>query len=155
MIQRIQSLYLLFVVVFVAALYSIPSGIFDDGAFNISHLVMKGIVKQTSEGSVLVEPKNLFVILSVISLFLAIAAIFLFKNRPLQIKLCWALIFSLTILFIYVVVNVLMIKSSGVYAIVNFGKGAALPIISVLPAFMAIRAIKKDDDLVKSVDRLR
>jgi hypothetical protein len=155
MIQRIQSLYLLFIVVFMASMYTIPSAVFDDGSFNISNLVLRGIVKQSAEGPVLIQTNNLFMILTAISFIISLTAIFLYKNRPLQIKTCWVLIISLSILFLYTVVTILMIKSSGRYAIVNFGKGAALPLISVLPAFMAIRAIKKDDDLVKSIDRLR
>ena len=39
--------------------------------------------------------------------------------------------------------------------LVSFNAGAALPVISLICAYLAVHFIKKDDKLVRSADRLR
>ena len=53
-------------------------------------------------------------------------------------------------LFVYRTLN-----TSGETAISEKGVGMFLPIISIVFLVLANKAIKKDEDLVKSVDRLR
>ncbi len=89
------------------------------------------------------------------SLILAVAAvsfvaILLFKNRTLQMKMC-SLILGLTVI-------------SGAYIgyqYFNYEPGSTIgvaPFFLILPficSILAKKGIKKDDDLIRSVDRIR
>lgn len=136
MLQRIQTIYL-----FLAALVS--AGLIF--VFNIG---------ENAAGEAVFAQD----ILVVFGLFLASAAlslvtIFLFKNRKLQFvlgRLNIILNLILLGLFVYWSLNV-----SGESNISEKGIGMLIPIISIVFLVLANKAIKKDEDLVKSVDRLR
>ena len=87
-----------------------------------------------------------FAALSGVIAFFQMPIIILFKNRPLQMLLCkvvMALIISLMVF-------------AGVFMKeLNLGVFLYLPIAQLLLAFLALRAIKKDEELVRSVDRIR
>jgi len=84
---------------------------------------------------------------------LALITIFLFKNRKLQFvlgRLNIILNFFTLGFFVYQSLNL-----SGETIVSEKGIGMFLPIISIVFLALANKAIKKDEDLVKSVDRLR
>lgn len=87
------------------------------------------------------------------SAILSIISIFRFKNRKSQFmlgRLNIILNFFLLGFFVFQSLNV-----SGETAVSEKGIGMLLPIISIVFLALANKAIKKDEDLVKSVDRLR
>ncbi|WNH07703.1 DUF4293 domain-containing protein [Thalassobellus suaedae] len=87
------------------------------------------------------------------SALLSIISIFRYKNRKSQFilgRLNIILNFFLLGFFVYQSLNV-----SGETAVSEKGIGMFLPIISIVFLVLANKAIKKDEDLVKSVDRLR
>jgi hypothetical protein len=144
MIQRIQSLYLL-----VAALIS--GGLIF--VFNIwtekSQKVV--FVADLISDPITIHKTILFSFL--ISALLSVTSIFLFKNRQLQFVLG-----RLNMLINLYLLGVLIFVSqtvSGETSVSEKGIGMFLPIIVVLLLVIANKAIKKDEDLVKSVDRLR
>lgn len=136
MLQRIQTIYL-----FLAALAS--AGL----------IFVFSIGENAANEAVFAQD-----ILLVFGLFLASAAlsfvtIFLFKNRKLQFvlgRLNIILNLILLGLFVYWSLNI-----SGESNISEKGIGMLIPIISIVFLVLANKAIKKDEDLVKSVDRLR
>ncbi|WP_264558618.1 DUF4293 domain-containing protein [Flavobacterium sp. N2270] len=84
---------------------------------------------------------------------LAALSLFLFKKRQTQFVLNrLAIIFNFILLgfFVFRTLNL-----SGEMQISEKGIGMFLPTISIVLLVLANRAIKKDEDLVKSVDRLR
>jgi membrane protease YdiL (CAAX protease family) len=84
---------------------------------------------------------------------LALVAIFLFKNRQNQFVLNRLnMILNLFLLgfFVYRSLNL-----SGETLVSEKGIGMLIPVFSIVFLVLANRAIKKDEDLVKSVDRLR
>lgn len=84
---------------------------------------------------------------------LALIAIFMYKNRQTQFvlgRLNIILNFILLGLFVYRSLNL-----SGETDVSEKGIGILLPIFSIVFLVLANKAIKKDEDLVKSVDRLR
>ena len=88
-----------------------------------------------------------------LSALLSIVTIFLFKNRKLQFVLG-----RLNILINLILLGLLIYLSltlSGEAMVSEKGIGMFLPIIVILVLVLANKAIKKDEDLVKSVDRLR
>lgn len=136
MIQRIQSVYLL-IVTLVAAL--LP--------FYLS-------LWQTEDGSNFYAQDLLYVLLMFLgSAVLAFVEIFLYKNRKLQFVLGRINILLNFILLGFFVYWLLIVP--GEMQISEKGIGLLIPIISIVFLAMANKAIKKDEALVKSVDRLR
>ena len=136
MIQRIQTIYLL-----------ISAGI-SAGLTFVFHLW-----KTVNDALVFAKDNMLFFGLFLGSAALALIAIFMFKNRKSQFvlgRLNIILNFILLGLFVYHSLNL-----SGETLVSEKGIGILLPIFSIVFLVLANKAIKKDEDLVKSVDRLR
>ncbi len=136
MIQRIQSIYLLIVAV-VAALLPLMVSIWTDAQGN----------------RFFAKDEPWLSITFFISAALAMVAIFLFKNRQNQFVLNRLnMILNLFLLgfFVYRSLNL-----SGGATAPEKGIGMLIPVFSIVFLVLANRAIKKDEDLVKSVDRLR
>ncbi|CAL2076970.1 conserved membrane hypothetical protein [Tenacibaculum sp. 190524A05c] len=143
MVQRIQSLYLLLVgiiaggLTFVFNIWSTANAkVFSLDLF-AANSIMEKIVP----------------ILFIISALLAVVTIFMFKNRKLQFVL--GRLNILTNLFLLGVLVYLSLTLSGETSVSEKGIGMFLPVISIVLLVLANKAIKKDEDLVKSVDRLR
>ena len=136
MIQRIQTIYLL--------LAASVSG----GLIFVFHLWI------TEEGKIVFALDNiLFLSLFLGSTLLSLVSIFMYKNRKAQFvvgRLNIILNFILLGFFVYQ-----SLKVSGETAVSEKGIGMLLPIVSIVLLALANKAIKKDEDLVKSVDRLR
>jgi len=84
---------------------------------------------------------------------LAVISIVYFKNRKHQFvinRLNMILNLFLLGFFVYRSLNL-----SGETLVSEKGIGMLIPIVSIVLLFLANRGIKKDEDLVKSVDRLR
>lgn len=95
-----------------------------------------------------------YTILLGLSTALAIISIFSFKKRQQQFvmnRLNMILNLILLGLFVYRTLSV----SGGAALAPEKGIGMFLPVISIVMLVLANKAIKKDEDLVKSVDRLR
>jgi hypothetical protein len=143
MIQRIQTVYLLLV--------SIVSGVLIF-FLNLWKTIEKSIFALdllNSESYLL----KLIPILFLVSAILAFGGIFLFKNRKLQFVTG-----RLTILINLILLGLLIYLSltlPGEATVSEKGIGMFIPILVVLLIVLANRAIKKDEDLVKSADRLR
>jgi hypothetical protein len=82
-------------------------------------------------------------------------AIFQFKNRNLQKRLCFIAIIligsSFLSAFFAAAANVTTIKVIGV----AYKWGLSLPLISIVFTFLALNGINKDEKLIRSADRLR
>ena len=143
MIQRIQTIYLF--------LASIVSGglIF---VFNLWNTIKEKIfvVDLFSREAITVKVIPFMFLASAI---LSLVAIFLFKNRKLQFVI--GRIIILINLFLLGLLIYLSLNLSGETNVSEKGIGMFLPILVVLLIVLANKAIKKDEDLVKSVDRLR
>ncbi len=129
MIQRVQTLFLLLLVLAQFSLFMMGGEISIMG----SSIIIKSI--------------------SITSLFFGLLAIFSYKNRKIQILLNQFNIF-INALLIGLLIYWLLNVSGGI----NFPeKGIELtfPLISLIGLFFANFYINKDEKLVKSVDRLR
>ena len=136
MIQRIQTLYL-----FLAA------GI-SAGLIFVFHLWTN------TEGAKIFALDNYtYLSLFLASALLSLISIFSYKNRKSQFvmgRLNIILNFVLLGIFVYQSLNI-----SGETNVSEKGIGILLPIFSIVCLVLSNKAIKKDEDLVKSVDRLR
>ena len=84
---------------------------------------------------------------------LTLLAIFMFKTRNLQIRIC-NLSILLTCIFIGLLFFMADTMSSDKLRI-HYLYGSYLPLIQLILIYLAMRFIKKDEDLVRSADRLR
>jgi len=142
MIQRIQSVYLLLVAIISGGL------IFVFDLWRISE-VKKFAVDLFSDESMLNKGVP---VLFFLSAFVAIVSIFSFKDRLKQFVL--GRIIILINLFLLGVLIYLSLNLPGEVTSEK-GIGMFIPTVAILFTVLANKAIKKDEDLVKSVDRLR
>jgi uncharacterized membrane protein len=149
MIQRIQSIYLLVAAVALGLQFILPyamipantpalaAPIFADGVFNPFDNV--GIMGLTGLG-----------------IIDSLLAIFMYKNRATQGRLVgMTLVVSVMLLVLVGFTFYTANKNLPEGSIVSYGLGLAMPLVSAFLLWMANSAIKKDDNLVKSMDRLR
>jgi len=136
MIQRIQTVYLMLALLISAGLiFVFPLWINNEGI------------------EVYVQDELLVFGGFLVSAALSFISILSFKNRKGQFvlgRLNIILNFILLAFFVYGSLNL-----SGETQVSEKGIGMLLPIISIVCLALANKAIKKDEDLVKSVDRLR
>lgn len=136
MIQRIQTIYLVVSALVMGALFLwFPAVLGKDGS----------VVMERNEPLVF---GMIFV-----SIALAIISILSFKKRQLQFVLNRLNIISNFVLLGVFVYRLLTL--SGETIVSEKGIGVLFPIISIVFLVLANKAIKRDEDLVKSVDRLR
>lgn len=136
MIQRIQTIYLVVSAIIMGALF------------------MWFPVVLGEDGSIIMERNEPLVFgLIFVSIALAIISILSFKKRQLQFVLNRLNIISDFVLLGVFVYRLLTL--SGETIVSEKGIGVLFPIISIVFLVLANKAIKRDEDLVKSVDRLR
>lgn len=136
MLQRIQSIYL-FCCMLNAGVLSLFISLWTT----------------TSKKEVFVTDNILYLVLFGLTVFLAAISIFSFKKRQNQFvinRLNMILNFILIGLLVYHSLNL-----SGEAQVSEKGIGMLLPIFSIVFLALANKAIKRDEDLVKSVDRIR
>lgn len=137
MLQRIQTIYLLLAFVVTGILpFFIPLWTMTDGKV---YFFMQNQV---------------YVVLFGLSTTLSLLSIISYKKRQNQFvigRLNIILNLILLGLFVYRSLNV----SGETLAVSEKGIGMFLPIVAIVLLVLANKAIKKDEDLVKSVDRLR
>ena len=145
MIQRIQSLFYLLAAICAGSLFFLPlassdnaAGLFlEDKVFNVFDHV--GLI-----------------IVAVLAALIPLIAIFMFNNRSTQMKIgASSLIFPLLLMIAAVVIVVGMGNKEGVAANISPGLGIFLALAGMIFTILGNRFVKKDDELVKSSDRLR
>ena len=136
MIQRIQSIYLFLVAIISGAL-----------PFFVT------LWKDAEGANIIALDEHVVLGMYVGSAVLAVIALFAFKNRKLQFvlnRLNIILNFILLGFFVYWSLSI-----SGEMKVSEKGIGMILPIISIVFLVLANKAVMRDENLVKSVDRLR
>lgn len=144
MLQRIQTLYL-----FIAAIISGGMIFFTPLWKNVggNEFYILDLLKEMDWKLISIS------IAFFLSAILSIISIILFKNRKQQIKINrFNLVVNLYLLGI-IVYHVLTL--SGENQISEKGIGLFLPVLVIVFLVLASKTIQKDEELVKSVDRLR
>lgn len=157
MLQRIQTIFLALVVI-LGVLFSF-SPILGFTGYETEY-VMNAYKTLAVNDEANVIAKNMGVgVMQGLVFIVALAALFLYKNRSLQMKLG-----KLNILLISLQIAAIVMYSDTVKmavgpnvndVLVSFKFGAVIPVISLILTYLAIRFIKKDDNLIRSADRLR
>lgn len=149
MIQRIQTVYLLVVAILAVVMISLPVGSFVTPDYHMNELTNLALVSE--EGVSDYAPWALFA-LQTVSAILALVTIFLYKKRMLQIRLT---LFNMLVLVGYYVTLVIFVLNLKGDASFVPSWTVCLPLISIILSWLAIRAIGKDEMLVKAYERLR
>lgn len=89
------------------------------------------------------------------ALLLSFATLFLYKQRSFQIKLLWLLVLIWVTLGLMMWLCPFVVRDETVQGIIMKYFTACISIPAVVCAWMAIRFIQKDIDLLKSADRIR
>ena len=157
MLQRIQTLYLMAVTLLMVVTLIFPLVFIavDGQQVNLSAFAIsdaEGVLSHASAwlGGVLA-----------LATLLPFVTIFLYKNRPLQIRLCGVecvlLIGAVALVgaFTYVVCNNIFTEFDIPWSNIVFRFGVLMPIVSVVLTVLAMRAILRDELLVRSLDRIR
>lgn len=147
MIQRIQTLYLLISVILVAFLMVLPFGeILADGLiyqFNIQGILLDNVINKS--GVALAVLVGIIVVLHCY-------AILNFKNRTRQIRVVVVSILGLLgVVGLFYYFTYFSFNGSKV----SFRMGAVFPLVAIILDYLAIRAIGKDEALIRSIDRIR
>ncbi|MDP1624000.1 MAG: DUF4293 domain-containing protein [Bacteroidales bacterium] len=158
MLQRIQTLYLAIVAIACILLFFFPLATYYDELHGNYKFFIYGIRSMDPEPGVLFNPYFTIplIFMVVVSFIFTISTVFLFKNRPLQIRLCafnglTNIVLIMVIFFFYAT----KIKSMTLIEPEYNYTGMVLPLVSLLFIIFANKAIKRDEMLVKSSDRLR
>lgn len=152
MIQRKQTLFLLLALIITVICLCLPVATLAPQGMGVD-MPMYNLWVVDANGGHQFSVWVLFAIL-LVTCPLALIAIFLFKNRKAQIKLC--------------VINILfMLCWYSVYAFhaINLGDklhasfqlefAAGLPFFALIFYFLALRGVRADEALIKSMDRIR
>lgn len=155
MIQRIQTLYLFIVSALSGLMLLLPLGRFIDKN-TADEFVLRAFEIATSHSQAAAEGVSTWYmgILIVMAALLPLVTIFLFRNRMLQVRLCFmGMVFQVGIIgficfYYYHITNVLE-------AAYSFAIADVFPVVNIILCWMAFRAIMKDELLVRSVNRIR
>lgn len=154
MIQRIQTAFLLIASILMIFVATFPTAEFvgnpDQSVFELG---FKGLTGEAAVDAITFSTIPLSILIS-LCLLIPIVTIFLFKKRVLQIRLS---VFSIILLlgleglmFYYV-----RAIQSALDASVSFKLFFIFPLASAILVFLALRAIARDEALIRSLDRLR
>lgn len=156
MIQRIQTVYLLLVVVLLIVAMCLPLGYFVADTPPMQYAFMPAGVDL---GDTYQSSWGLLAIL-LLSTIVSLASIFLYKNRMLQIRMT---VFNSMLLvgFYLAFVAFYMILKSDLNELLHLSASLrvhwalSFPLVAIVLNYLAIRAIGHDEVLVKAADRLR
>jgi len=154
MIQRIQTVYLLIAEMLIGALFFLPFGTISAKEGGIYRFDINGIYLEAAQKPEIMYGSLPLVILWAMSLILILVTIYLYKNRIMQMRISAISIFMLIGLsgLIYYSIWSGAKTLSGVYSLSLY---FVFPAIAVVLIYMAIRSIRKDELLVRSIDRIR
>ena len=147
MIQRVQTLFLIISAILIGILFALPfAEIAKDAVvylFNCKGILVDGVVTQSG-----------FVVISIIAIILAVSvfAIFDFKNRKRQI-----MTILLNIVLKLVLLGILVFYSYFLFsgAQISLKVGMVFPLLAIVFDYLAISGIRKDEALIRSIDRIR
>lgn len=155
MIQRIQTVYLIGAFVLTMLLFFFPvAQLLDEGGTLYAFSVNGIYGLQGEAGQMPVQQWPLVILLSIV-LFVYATAVFLFKKRRLQMRLC--------------IYNILL--QAGMFGLLHYylyraiGETGAtehayklpvvIPILSMILTYLAFRSVRRDELMVQAADRIR
>ncbi|MGE0078802.1 MAG: DUF4293 domain-containing protein [Bacteroidales bacterium] len=154
MIQRIQTLFLLGVAILLGFLFFLPFTSFVVEPQMVKYIFMaSGLTSEGVNAESIYNTWPLFILLIVV-FAIPFITIFLYKRRMLQIRLCIVNIVLLLgmqgLMYYYVVAVSKLLVAESHYSLLFI-----FPLASAILTFLSLRAIAKDEALIRSLERLR
>lgn len=152
MIQRIQTIYLVLATLILGLTFAFPFAIYTieqgDVVFDAY-----GVSENVGEINTFFP----YYITIALSMGLALFSLLQYKKRKVQITVgrFVYLLLAVTIAFVFIDFYSLSGKLGVESVMISCGVGMFLPVAALPVMFMANRNIRKDEDLIKSLDRLR
>jgi hypothetical protein len=153
--QRIQTFYLFTVTVLSVILLFYPvAGLQNSGDNSIYELSIYGLNQISPDGVSLLSGAWVLTAITVLIPVLSLLTILLFKKRMVQLRLVIVTIVLLAgyygLLFIYLWQFGKVLDAEMYVEVI-----ASFPLISIILEVLALRAIGRDEALVKSLNRIR
>ncbi|PTR00043.1 uncharacterized protein DUF4293 [Mucilaginibacter yixingensis] len=155
MLQRVQSIFLLFasIVLFAIFLFPLVHNVYIGGT--PVTIKVTGIYQDVKGQLTLIKPFTALSIGAVAAALIPLGVIFMYKDRKKQIVMSY-MAMLLIIVFSFWEAQTVNTTLAGVTVRTdNYGIGILLSTISLVLMLIAIRNIRKDEALVRSADRLR
>ena len=131
MIQRIQSIYLLIAVI------------------SMTLISFKVPIYYLNETLFMAQDDTKIFVLTIVGALFSLLGLFMFKNRKFQMKLI-----RLTVL-IQMIIGIRMFMLFFKFEVVLINSFLFIMVFTLITLILAYRGVKKDDDLVRSIDRIR
>ena len=131
MIQRIQSIYLLIAVI------------------SMTLISFKVPIYNLNETLFMAQDDTKIFVLTIVGALFSLLGLFMFKNRKFQMKLI-----RLTVL-IQMIIGIRIFMLFIKFEVILNNSFLFLMVFTLITLIMAYRGVKKDDDLVRSMDRIR
>ena len=131
MIQRIQSIYLLIAVI------------------SMTLISFKVPIYYLNETLFMAQDDTKIFVLTIVGALFSLLGLFMFKNRKFQMKLI-----RLTVL-IQMIIGIRMFMLFFKFEVVLNNSFLFIMVFTLITLILAYRGVKKDDDLVRSIDRIR
>ena len=152
MIQRIQTLYLALAAFVLGLMLQNPivSFVIDGKIYDLTSYML---VNSQDAKDVIFYNYPLAVLIGV-SALLAFITILLFKNRKLQMKLTlfnWILTLGIYVLIAYYYFQAQAIKE----LVFTFRLPVVYPAVALILLVLAFRGIKRDEEIIQSLNRIR
>ena len=151
MIQRKQTLYLLLALIVTVVCLCMPVAMLEPQGMGLSTMIYNLGTVVPDQG---INFSNwpLFALL-VVTIPLEACAVFLYRKRPMQAKLCvWSIVFCLAW---YVYYAFALLNGFGHEYTFHLQFAACLPLVAIIALVLARRGIIHDEKLVRSADRIR
>lgn len=154
--QRIQTVYLAVAIALCIFLFSLPlAEVIVGEVVNVFDIL--GLIGRKAGDRIF--STYAIATLNAVSILLSIVVIFLYKRRQLQIKLTQLNLFvqaaMIAVFFFMVDTAASEIKELGTKVIIEYSGGSIVILIPIIFVFLALKAIKKDEALIRSANRLR
>jgi len=155
MIQRKQTIFLILSLLAYIFLFIVPFASFNLGTVVTCTVGIRGIQGGCE------FPRIMFVVMQILATFfitLVGITIFMYKDRPLQLKLC-----AFAFLTNVAVVGAMFLTTSMIesrfylteYNRINYHLPTLIPVFTLVAMWFTVRSIRKDEALARSMDRLR
>ena len=155
MLQRIQSIYLLFAALVIAALFVFP--LVHDVYVNGQSVTVKvtGIYAYTNGVAQQIQAFVPLAIATVVVALIPVAIIFMYGDHKKQVMLCYGAMVVILAYSYWVSTTVKNAIDGANLDMPNYGIGIILLSLAIFLIIFAQKAIQKDEKLVRSADRLR
>ncbi len=150
MLQRVQTLYLLVVAGLLIAMLFVDLATVTAGAQPSETLTAFGVFR---------DEYYLFALIA-LAIVASLTAVFSYKKRKFQIRLCFALAVLLAGIMAFIALYIFRMKEAleavpHIMPVMRYSLANTFPLVSLILVYLAYRGIVRDEALVRSLDRIR